>query len=44
MTCNAQTKTCTTRGLTLASKVAALGKGGTEKPMRFGGELRDEAA
>ena len=38
MTCNTQTKTCTTRGLAVATKVAALGKG-TATATRFGGDM-----
>jgi len=39
MTCTATT--CTTRGLSLATKVAALGKGTTPTGgTKFGGELR----
>lgn len=38
MTCNTQTKTCTTRGLSVASKVAGLGKG-TATTSRFGGDM-----
>jgi hypothetical protein len=41
MTCDTQTKTCTTRGLSVAAKVAALGKGTTPSGgSTFGGEMK----